>query len=332
MPTAVTYTSPASTTRPNTAAQSQASLTEISKTVISNFVQRLNITVPRFERDLKLEQRVDEVMSSWACPPCPRPYVSAAIDIAVIAYSYLTSLEAKVEIAIFTAIAITIDDPKILDNLSSEEFCYNVATGRIHADDGYLGEYVRSLARMWKHFPRMSSGYIFTSGIGFVDGCILENTSNEPIVSSQFIEYRRFKTGISDAFGCFPWELAQFPDENQFIQIIPDSGMLTVSFFRRDAAMYTNYANDIMSFYKEVLEGETGNYVQDRALVSGKTSLEALNDVIEDTIVIVERVGRILGEGKARDAWESYVAGYISYHVNNPRYRLADIIETTRGE
>ncbi|EMD31444.1 hypothetical protein CERSUDRAFT_162846 [Gelatoporia subvermispora B] len=328
MPTVVTYTSPASmprksqpaTTKPNSAPRSQASSADISKTAISTFVQRLNITVPKFERDLQLEQRVDEVMDSWACPPCPRPYVSAAIDITALAYSQLTSLEAKVEIAIFTALAITIDDPKILDNLSSEDFCHDLATGRIHADDGYLGEYVRSLARMWKHFPRMSSGFIFTSGISFIDGCILENTYNEPIVSSQFIEYRRVKTGICDAYSCFIWELAQFPDEKQFMQAIPD------------AAAYCNYGNDIMSFYKEVLEGETGNYVQDRALVSGKTSLEALNDVIEDTIAIVERVRRILGEGKARDAWESFVAGYISYHVNNPRYRLADIIETTRNE
>lgn len=87
-----------------------------------------------------------------------------------------------------------------------------------------------------------------------------------------------------------------------------------------------------MSFYKEVLEGETGNYVQDRALVSGKSSLETLNDVIEDTIAGVERVRRILGEGKTRDAYESFVAGYVAFHVNSTRYRLADIIGTTRGE
>ncbi|EMD31446.1 hypothetical protein CERSUDRAFT_162851 [Gelatoporia subvermispora B] len=312
--------SQASTVKTDLAAQSQASLTETAKTAISNFIQRLNISVPKFARDLELEQRVSEVMNSWACPSCPQPYVSAAIDITALAYSHVTSPEAKVEIAIFTALAITLDDPAILGSLSSEDFCHDLATGRIHADDGYLGEYVRSLARMWKHFPRMSSGFIFTSGISFIDGCILENTYHEPIVSTQFIEYRRVKTGICDAYGCFIWELAQFPDEKGFMQAFPD------------AATYTNYAHDIMSFYKEILEGETGNYVQDRALVSGKSSLEALNDVIEDTIAIVERVRRILGEGKARDAWESFVAGYICYHVNSTRYRLADIIETTRGE
>ena len=84
-----------------------------------------------------------------------------------------------------------------------------------------------------------------------------------------------------------------------------------------------------MSFYKEELEGETGNYVQDRASVTRKTSLDALHDLIEDTLAGVERARAVLREGKARDCWESFVAGYISYHINNPRYRLADILETT---
>lgn len=114
----------------------------------------------------------------------PALYVSAAINIAAIVYSHVTSREAKVAIFIFTALAITIDDPTILGDLSFEEFCYDLATGRIHEDDGYLGEYVRSLARVWKSFPRMSSGFIFSAGVSFVDACILENTYHEPVVSS----------------------------------------------------------------------------------------------------------------------------------------------------
>lgn len=84
--------------------------------------------------------------------------------------------------------------------------------------------------------------------------------------------------------------------------------------------------SDVLSFYKEELAGETGNYMSDRARASGKSVQDTLQEVVEETIVIVERIRNILGEGPVRDAWESFASGWIAFHTNSPRYRLKDLI------
>jgi len=84
--------------------------------------------------------------------------------------------------------------------------------------------------------------------------------------------------------------------------------------------------SDILSFYKEELQGETVNYIHDRALVTGKTAIDTLREVIDETEAASQRVRQILGESDARDAWDSFAKGYISFHYGDPRYRLREII------
>lgn len=87
------------------------------------------------------------------------------------------------------------------------------------------------------------------------------------------------------------------------------------------------FHSDILSFYKEELAGEKGNYMGDRAITTGKPTLETIRDVIDETIIITERIRKILGEGPAREAWESFAKGWISYHTSSARYRLRELIE-----
>ena len=48
--------------------------------------------------------------------------------------------------------------------------------------------------------------------------------------------------------------------------------------------------------------------------------------VINETIDAVDRIRSILGEGPARNAWESFAGGYINYHIYAPRYRLNEVL------
>ena len=86
-------------------------------------------------------------------------------------------------------------------------------------------------------------------------------------------------------------------------------------------------ASDIMSFYKEQLEEDTGNYIYDRAMASKKTMQETIHELIDEVAASVESVRKILGEGKARDAFESFARGYLAFHTCSPRYRLMEIID-----
>ena len=84
--------------------------------------------------------------------------------------------------------------------------------------------------------------------------------------------------------------------------------------------------SDILSFYKEEMDGEEDNYIHERALASGSSTSGALQEVIDETVAAVKRVRGILGDGPGRAAWENFAAGYIRVHTDNPRYRLKDIL------
>ncbi|KZT70829.1 hypothetical protein DAEQUDRAFT_764395 [Daedalea quercina L-15889] len=87
--------------------------------------------------------------------------------------------------------------------------------------------------------------------------------------------------GLAEAFAYVIWDKQHFPD----IQF--------------DICWFQNHVNDILSFYKEELAGEMGNYTGGRARATGKT----VQDVIGETIVLADRVRRTLGDGPVRDAW-----------------------------
>lgn len=83
--------------------------------------------------------------------------------------------------------------------------------------------------------------------------------------------------------------------------------------------------SDILSFYKEEQDGEVASYIHARSRLSKKTLIATLYEVIDDVVAAVERIRCALGDGKAREAWDSFARGYVGYHVNNPRYRLEDV-------
>lgn len=82
-----------------------------------------------------------------------------------------------------------------------------------------------------------------------------------------------------------------------------------------------------MSFYKEELAGETGTFISDRAQATGKTHAETLREVVDETVAAAKRVRSILGEGAARDTWDTFVTQYIAFHANTSKYRLQEIMD-----
>ena len=84
--------------------------------------------------------------------------------------------------------------------------------------------------------------------------------------------------------------------------------------------------SDLFSFYKESLEEDQGNYLHQYARTYNKTTEEVVDDILAKTLTSNEKVRRILGEGKAREAWESFASGYTHYHLYCPRYKLSEVV------
>ncbi|EMD31537.1 terpene cyclase [Gelatoporia subvermispora B] len=288
------------------------------KNALDYFLTKLEVEIPTYERDTALERRVDEIIRSYPGAKPTHPHIVTAIVIAITGYQHIQSFDAKVLIAVYTAIATTLDSPEVLDSLASRDFHRRFCAGAAQHDDDMLGQLARLMVTFWDHYPRYAASSAMASTLEFVNISILENTSHGMIMSSDslpFIEYRRAKSGIPEAYAAFIWERSKFPDEKIYLQAVPD------------AMLYIDYVNDIMSFYKEESSNEEGTYLRDRARATGKTPLEALYELIDEVVTAANRARKILGEGPAREAWECFMKGYIAFHTSSPRYRLHEIMD-----
>ena len=84
-------------------------------------------------------------------------------------------------------------------------------------------------------------------------------------------------------------------------------------------------SNDILSFYKEELTGETVTYVHLFRVARHKESgLEAIHDLIDEAVGLSEEIGRLLA-GNAKETWDLWMTGYITFHLCDSRYKLAEL-------
>lgn len=82
----------------------------------------------------------------------------------------------------------------------------------------------------------------------------------------------------------------------------------------------------ILSFYKEEIRGETANYVSLVAASRGITMLDALREVIDQTVRVHQNNLESLKEHtEAYDAYLNFFHGYVRFHAA-PRYKLEEIM------
>lgn len=84
-------------------------------------------------------------------------------------------------------------------------------------------------------------------------------------------------------------------------------------------------ANDILSFYKEELAGETVTYVHLlRAVRHTENALAIVGDFIEEAVGLSKEIDTLLS-ADAKEMWEHWKIGYITYHLCDSRYKLAEL-------
>ena len=91
---------------------------------------------------------------------------------------------------------------------------------------------------------------------------------------------------------------------------------------------HPDIVNDILSFYKEELAGETVNYVHLLRTVRQKdTGLEVVHDLIDEAVRLSDEIDALL-TGEAKEMWEHWRTGYITYHLHDSRYKLSELCLT----
>ncbi|KAH9830403.1 isoprenoid synthase domain-containing protein [Rhodofomes roseus] len=297
------------------------SLKDVAQLTIANFLKNLDFTAtPRFTRKPELEARVKAITQTWpsAGDGAGHPHVTTGIVVAETSYSH-HSIDVQVAVALYTAVLTAFDNPDFFRVASAHRFPQMLCDGSAQQDQGLIGELARLLVDIGRMFPAFGTNCIIAGTLRWFAGEMI-GSSSAPLslesLSTSFIDFHRNMNGNPDAYVAFVWSKEDFPDETSYIHIFPE------------ACIYMNQVNDILSFYKEELAGETSSYIHSRARVTGKTMYETLGEVIEEVVVAVERIREHLGQGPARDAWDNFEAGYVWFHILDPRYRLQEILGT----
>ncbi|KAK8085795.1 hypothetical protein PG997_007066 [Apiospora hydei] len=167
--------------------------------------------------------------------------------------------------------------------------------------------------------PFRPFGHKQARGLGFVTANLLDaeegfRRMQVTAAGVSFPYYFRHMSGITEAYAIFTYPSGQYPDLSQFLEAIPD------------IALFININNDVLSFYKEEIAGESTNYIHNRARCERKDPLAVVREVQQEVVDCVGRVNRILeGREPYLQAWQVHMTGHIAMHTVNPRYRLAEL-------
>jgi hypothetical protein len=245
-----------------------------------------------------------------------RPYMDLGVAM-FNAYTYLPDHATKMWICLITVLLACIDDmidkPEDLVHLHSfyERFASNQSQGNpvLHAVDALLRDIVC-------HYSSPVSNMIVTSVLDFISSIMIDNETKGMQISTgakSYPDYMRLLSGIPTAYSLFI-----FPPTlplREYVQCMPD------------LALVINHTNDILSYYKEEIEGDTTNYMSHVAASRALTKQDALHAIVEKTVHAHHNILEYLGpHTEACDAYVSFFVGYVKFHTASKRYRMEEVI------
>ncbi|KAJ0108804.1 hypothetical protein J7T55_011295 [Diaporthe amygdali] len=297
------------------------SLVSNVRPLISNFLETIDYDPPSRPNRSALRAAMTEYAATSGVPyiedkhsrQCFETGLSVAIDM------YPSHpLEVQLHIGIFTWLGFLIDDTNKCISSDLAHFQARFYTGQPQPSL-LLDHFAHTLRKTYQYYDPVIANTIVLSALAFVNANALETRREfQELVPSQAAAswpyYFRDKEGLPDTYAGFIYPKALYPNIGSFLQAFPDMGR------------FINLTNDILSFYKEEVAGETKNYVNSKAKSEKKTAMTAMREIVADTAQRYLSVTSVLaGKEPYARAWHEYVMGYVDMHLRNDRYMFADI-------
>ncbi|KAJ2980616.1 hypothetical protein NQ176_g2528 [Zarea fungicola] len=310
---------------PKTSKLDVGSVTELFRQALQGYLEDISFKVFPLEYDERIEQGVLSFlhMQEFSTEEIRQtmPMVKWGACIAACTYPS-TSVEAKVVIAIFTYLAIAVDDIS-KKSLADLKAFHTRLLGRERQPSALLRAIIPYIELQREVYGPFISDLITTAFLGFINGCIIEMEYEAKLSPTphtpEFPYYLRTKTGVAEPYALFAFPPDMFPEQSlpQILPLVPG----LVQFF--------NLNNDFLSFYKEsIVSNERQNYICNYAATKNITIMQALKET-QCTLVKcatdLRNAARETNDAKMQQCIESIVNGYIMYHFSATRYRLSDL-------
>ncbi|KAG2347458.1 terpenoid synthase [Suillus weaverae] len=245
------------------------------------------------------------------------PYMGVGVALMSNAYDHLQDRATKMWICLFTVVATCIDDMMIKAEDLVHVYRFNERFTNFQPHEHPVMNAFDGLMREVPcHYSAPVSNLIVASALNFMSSILLDSETQDMPISPQapsYPEYSRLLSGLSDTYGfcIFPSTLPL----REYVQCMPD---LTI---------VINHTNDILSYYKEELEGDSVNYLSLIAASRSLTKQDALRELIEKTVQAYHNVIEFLRpRPKAYDAFVAFFDGYIKFHATLERYKLREVM------
>ncbi|KAG1782231.1 isoprenoid synthase domain-containing protein [Suillus placidus] len=243
--------------------------------------------------------------------------LTGGVVLASTAYQHITDIRVRVFVALITSYAIYLDDMANDREVSTTGIdLFNERFMRCSPqEDSVLDAFAELLRETPKHFQRITSNIIVTSILNAVTAFLLEQETEGMTLSRvahNFPTFCRIMSGAADSYAlfAFPPDLAV----KHYIQSLPE---MTV---------FVNNMNDILSFYKEELSGESVNRVSLLATCQGTSKYHVLSQLADATVDAHQNILKIIESNEAAlNAYKNFSSGFVYFHTTLKRYKLSDL-------
>ncbi|KAI0769051.1 terpenoid synthase [Trametes elegans] len=286
--------------------------------LVREFLYRCPYDSPRSKPDKELRHWLSEQATPWDAE-LPPGFLSQSIDACCIyvetAYAH-NPPEHRRYIALYTLCMAYVDDLGQHDPSAIMQFTRRFVAGERQPNEVLecLVELLRQAHSLW---PQFGADSIISGTLDALATAHVENTTRTMAVNpfaKRYPTYLRMKAGVAAPYTHFIFANDWLDIPQFYLQIIPEIDYWTLG------------ANDILSFYKEEIAGETNNCVHMRATVEQVPVNEALSRIVEDVLDTAQRITAVTADdGKLSHIWKRYMHGYLDFHFLTPRYRLGEL-------
>ncbi|KAF5346820.1 hypothetical protein D9756_010548 [Leucocoprinus leucothites] len=300
---------------PNKTTTMSVSMKSQIQEILSNFLIECDI---KFPREVVLDQTYrDACYADATRRGFDLPLLSKSLDVGIAigdtSYRHLKNYSTRVFIAVWTGLLAHIDDHYAGYADGLREF-----SNRFMRQEKQMYPVLDNLVEMTRefgdHWGTIGANIIFGAELDFVTSTIIdgaiEGMDVECKMAPGFPQFTRRMSGVSRGYAvqAFPPEL----DVKEWIQVIPDLWH------------FIDHANDLLSFYKEELDGESVNFISMNAKANGISKIEALKQLADATAESYKRGAQLLEScPEALSAYQGCGVGYIAFHsLSRVRYKL----------
>ena len=202
--------------------------TAISRRAILHYLHKSHVEARFPPRTIppSVEARIRESIESWKLDIPEEVYqkcLAVAFGMGYAAYQH-TSQDLQVAISLFTFCATLVDSAVWVDIQAMREFVTHVCTGNTQFHP-ILDRFLQTATALRQFFPEYTANILYIALLAFVNEEVCCAGEAEQLVLSpeaeQYVDYSRFRSGISEPYAISIWPKDICPDLAEYIQAIP---------------------------------------------------------------------------------------------------------------